>query len=121
MGVIGWTRSVIDGIERNIYIPLRVSHQQKADRSGDYKLVLIPGHELSEVFISLIAVGKDGQPASILRDSTPLGYGYYPAARALTIPITQLKEPGIYYLQIGALLRSGQATSVELWFYHAGV
>lgn len=57
---------------------------------------------------------------SFLRDGEALEYGYYPAERDITIPITGLEIPGVYYLEIGATLKGGGVTTVELWFYHLG-
>jgi hypothetical protein len=75
---------------------------------------------LIEVFVSLAAIGVDGRPVSFLRDGEALEYGYYPAERDITIPITGLEIPGVYYLEIGAPLKGGGVTTVELWFYHRG-
>src|SRR5262249_51163059 len=99
-------------------IPLRISQEAKAIRSGGYKLLLLPGVELTEIFISLASTGASGRPKTFIRDGEALGYGYYPAERGLEIPISGLKEPGIYYMEIGAKLRSGGTSTVELWFYH---
>lgn len=120
IGVVGLTRYTVGGVERDIYLPLRIRQQGSQTQSGDYNLVVLPGVELTEVFLSLAPVGTDGRPHAFVREGEALGYGYYAAERVVEIPITGLKEPGIYYLEIGATLRGGGTTTVELWFFHPG-
>ena len=74
--------------------------------------------QLQEVYLSLAAVDEEGQPKKYLMDGEPLLYGYYPAQRAIDIPILGLPEPGIYYVEIGATLQSGGAHTLDLFFYH---
>ena len=106
--------------ERHVYVPLRIGQQANPLQTGHYQIVLLPGHELTEVYISLASVGADGRPGAFRPDGKALGYGYYPAGRGVTISIPNLEEPGIYYLEIGAVLKGGGATTAEVWFYHRG-
>jgi hypothetical protein len=119
LGLVGWTFYRFGDIERDVFLPLRVSQQREPGPTGSYDLVLQPGRELKEVYISLATVDADGEPVSFLRDGEPLGYGYYPAGRGFHIRITDQLPAGIYYLEISALLSSGAATSTELLFYHS--
>ena len=117
IGVIGTTRHAIGQVERDVYLPLRISPQSNAERTGTYNLVLLPGVELSEIHISIAPVGPGGHPQKFIRDNEKLGYGYYPAERIIEIPISKLNGTGIYYIEIGAALRSGGISTLELWFY----
>ncbi len=121
LGVVALTRYSVGQRERDVYLPLRI-HQAgqvgQAARTGSYKLILLPGVELEEVFVSLASIGADGRPKKFFKDGEKLGYGYYPAERGIEIPITGLKETGTYYLEIGARLRSGGASTIELWLYY---
>ena len=117
IGVIGTTRHSVGEVQRDVYLPLRITQQSNATRSGTYNLVLLPGVELSEIDISIAPVGPDGRPQKFIRDSEKLGYGYYPAERIIEIPISGLTSPGIYFMEIGATLRSGGVSTLELWFY----
>jgi hypothetical protein len=120
LGIMGWTRYAVGNTEQSVYVPLRISQQQQPLQLGNYQLVLLPCRELIEVFVSLAAIGVDGHPVSFLRDGEALEYGYYTDERDITIPITGLEIPGVYYLEIGATLKGGGVTTVELWFYHLG-
>jgi hypothetical protein len=117
LGVVALTKYTWGKLERGVYLPVRVRQSGNAVRSGAYKLVVVPGVELTEVFVTLAATGADGQPATFLKDGEQLGYGYYPAERALEIPIAGLKGSGVYYMQIGATMRGGGTSTIELWFY----
>ena len=120
IGIVGWSRYVINGTERSIYVPLRIGHQPEADGSDCYQLVLLPGRELTEVFMSLAPLDTDGDSGAFIIDGKALEYGYYPADRGITIPICNFAKPGIYYLEFGATLRGGGTDTVELLFYYPG-
>jgi hypothetical protein len=81
-------------------------------------VILLPSGELSEVFISLAHVGTDGDPDRYVKKDAPLGYGYYPADRGITIPIPELPIPGVYFMEIGATLRETGSSTTRFWFYH---
>jgi hypothetical protein len=119
LGIVGLTQYSVGQRDLDVYIPLRVSKEGKTIRTGRYNLVLLPGVELAEIFISLASTRSDGQPEKFIKDGEKLGYGYYPAERAIEIPISGLTRAGLYYLEIGATLRSGGVSTVELWFYHS--
>lgn len=116
VGVVGWIRNRVGRIDRDVYLPLQIGARRS--RPDNYMLVLLPGVPLSEIYVSLAAVGSDGRAVKYIRDEEPLKYNYYPAERAIDIPITRLPTPGIYYALIGAEMQSGGSLTTELWFYH---
>ena len=120
IGVIGWTQMLVGARAEEVYIPLRISQSRKQNPSKMYQVVLFPGRDLNEVFISLAKVRKDGKFGKFIKESEALGYGFYPAKRGIAFELSDLKEPGIYYVEIGATLRSGGTTAFELYFYHHG-
>jgi hypothetical protein len=117
-GVVGWTRATVGEVERQVYLPLRVTQGPSSAGPDGYRVVLQPGRELAEVYVSLAEVGEDGEPSRFLKDGDPLGYGFYPARRGVEIPISGLGAPGVYYLEVGARVIGGGVTTVELWFFH---
>jgi hypothetical protein len=120
IGIVGFTHCSVGKTEREVYVPLRIKRPVDAKRSDSYQIVLLPGVELSEVFITLAPVGSDGSPLAFLKKGEALKYGYYPAERGIEISISGLKASGIYYLEIGATLRGGGTSVIELWFFHPG-
>ncbi|GAB6905021.1 hypothetical protein DESC_700181 [Desulfosarcina cetonica] len=118
IGVTGWSTCVINGAEQSVYVPLRIGQKPKTMGSDCYQLVLFPGRELIEVFVSLSPLETSGNIGASLIDGKTLGYGYYPAERGIKIPICNFRTPGFYYLEIGATLRGGGTETVELLFYH---
>ncbi|MEO6330206.1 MAG: hypothetical protein ABIO55_14835 [Ginsengibacter sp.] len=119
IGVAGISQYSVGGLQRNIYIPLRISQEKENIQTGIYNLILLPGIELSEVFISIAPLAADGHLGKFIMDGKKLGYGYYPAERGIAIPVSGLKESGIYYLEIGAQLKNGGTSTKEIWFYHS--
>jgi hypothetical protein len=120
IGLIGWSWYTIRGERQRVYVPLRVERQSKPCSSYTYQIVLLPGKELDEVFVSLAQLGTDGRPGLFLLDGKALNYGYYPAGRGITIPIRNLQKIGVYYLELGAMFKGGGTDTVELFFYYPG-
>jgi hypothetical protein len=116
VGIVGITRVPVARAQRDVYLPLHISQGGKTAGSSAYRLILVPGVELGEVYISLIFVTGNGD--KILKDAEAVGYGYYPAERSLEILISDLPASGFYHLEVGASVRSGGSATAEFWFYH---
>lgn len=120
LGLVAWAPCAVGSATRDVYMPLRVS-QAKPSRAPGYRLTVLPGVELSEVYFSLAPVGSDGKAGPFLKKDEPLKYGYYPADRAVTIPLPELGAAGVYYVEIKAIRKTGGGASAPpLWFYHSG-
>jgi hypothetical protein len=119
LGWMAWAALPVGTATRDVYVPLRV-RQAAGSRSSSYQVTLLPGVELSEVFISLAPVDREGRVGSFIKKDEPLKYSYYPADRPITIQLPELGEPGIYTLEIKAIRRSGGGASAPpFWFYHS--
>ncbi len=121
VGIVGWTRHPVGGSDLEVYLPLAVRSAGSPAKpsAGGYELVLVPGRELSEVYLSLAPLGDDGRPLEFLQDGEPLDYGYYPAGLGIEIALPKLTTSGLYYLELGATTAGGKAAAVELYFYHS--
>lgn len=117
IGIWGRTRQIVGDAERNVYVPLRVGQGPHIEGDGTYEVVLFPSVRLDSVFVTLAPVLPDGGMGDFIREDRPLSYGYYPADRAIRIPISDLETPGIYYLEIGARLASGGSATLRRWIY----
>jgi hypothetical protein len=120
LGVVARTHFKVGATERDVYLPPRIKQQSKTSEGGNYQLVLLPGTEMTEVYLNLAAVKPDGSLGTFLKKDQALGYGYYPAERKITIILPELKTTGIYYLGISAALSGGGSHEEKLWFYHRG-
>ncbi len=72
LGVVGWTTSRLGKNERRILLPLHISQQKRAAPSQGYRLILWPGKELAEVYLSIATVNADGSLGRFLKDGYPL-------------------------------------------------
>lgn len=99
-----------------VYLPLRIAQTGRPVHANQYDLVVVPGEEAREMYVSITAE-THGDHAPLKKDE-PLGFGYYPAGRAVKIPITRPASPGIYRVKIAATFRSGAVSTTELWFYN---
>jgi hypothetical protein len=120
IGALGWTRYSLGGVERDVYVPLRIRqhHADNSTSTNAYDLVLLPTVTLREVYLTLAVVGPDGLRSNMIRNGEPLGIGYYPAERPVKIRLGGFGATGIYYLEIGAELESGGAVTLTQWIYH---
>ncbi len=118
LGVVALAMTPVSGAEREVYLPLRIAQGSPPARSGSYRLAILPGTELGEVYVTLARVTEPSRTR--LKDGEPLGYGYYPANRPFEITVTGLDAKGFYQLTIGATLKGGGATTTDAWFYHPG-
>jgi hypothetical protein len=108
----------LDESQRRVHVPVTVTQRAPASRLERYQLVLLPGVELMEVFVSLTKVGPQGLPEIFVIDDKPLEYGYYPAGRPVVVRVEYPKAAGIYHLRLGATLRRGGSATADFWFYH---
>jgi hypothetical protein len=119
IGIVGWTDPIRGTGTEEVYLPLRISGQNPIERTGRYVLLVVPGTELSEVFVTLSEVAPDGRDGAILRRDEPLKYGFYPAERSVRIPLPALPRAGLYRLRVGATLSRGGSATRNLLFYHS--
>lgn len=122
LGILGWYRRKLGKDTCKVHVPLRLTQRQRAAPSDTYQLVLLPGRELQNVYLSLAPVNNNGTRGRFVYSDSLLDARPYLPESTIFIPIrfTDLKAPGIYYLRIGATLVSGGVKAEEFWFYHAG-
>ena len=121
LGVIGWTQVTIGDVPSDVYVPLQIRQQHAASACGTYDVVLWPGEQLTEVYVSLAPVRADGRLGAFVRQDS-LNYGFYPAESPIKFQIKQRRigPPGLYYLKIGARLGSGGTSTKEYRLYLSG-
>jgi hypothetical protein len=122
LGVVAWARLPVGSAEQPVYLPVTVGQGSGGAPARSYRIVVWPGRELTEVFVTLAPAGDDGRPGRPVRSGQPLRHGFYPADRGIpiAIPFTELGRPGLYHLLIAATIRGGGAASLEAWFHHPG-
>jgi len=117
LGLVAWVSQPVDNKNRDVYLPVSLT-QQTASKSDHYDLVLLPGVELTELFLSVAPLKPDGAPDVYIRQNESLGRGYYPAERKITIPLPKPRTSGIYYVEIGGTKKAGGSLTMQAWFYH---
>ncbi len=121
IGVVALTKDSVLGKQKDIYVPVRISQNAtEGSRNSNYTITVLPGLEISEIYISIAQPEIDGRPERMIKKKEKLGYGYYPADRSIDIPISGIQERGVYRMQIDATLRNGNSTSIEIWFFIPG-
>lgn len=118
LGVIGWTQLTIGDVPSDVYVPLRIRQQHGASSCGTYDVVLWPGEQLTEVYVSLAPVHADGRLGTFVRQDS-LNYGFYPAESPIRFQLkqSQIGPTGLYYLKIGARLGGGGTSTREYRLY----
>jgi hypothetical protein len=122
IGVLGWTRATIGGVDRPVYLPLRVAPARPgaaAPAAAGYEVVLYPNVRLDEVFVTLTALDAGGRVRATVKRGEALGLGFYPAERPVRVRLADPGAPGLYLLEISARAAGGAAATVEpVLFYH---
>lgn len=118
IGLLAWVEHSIANVRQKVYVPLQIGRVKEASEPSDYGLTLLPGRELTEIFLSLATIDTHGNPKKFLEDERPLQYGYYPPGRLVHIPLKAFETPGIYFVQIGATLSGGGVTTISFLLYH---
>jgi hypothetical protein len=115
LGLVGFTRMTIGGVEQEVLLPLSASQSAGARTApAAYKLLLRPTVGLSELFVSVAPLAHRVAPGR------ELGYGLYPADTLVEVSIDAPRKRGMYAVQIGARLRSGGSTTLQFVFYQTG-
>ena len=120
IGIKGWTEMKLGAATQRVYLPLHVTQSGALPPSqGVYRLVLWPGVQFREVYVSVTSLDDKGRPKEVLQEGKPLNYGFYPAQRAIPVSLRRFRVPGIYKVTISATMDSGTDTSVTLRVYHS--
>lgn len=91
LGIVGWMQYPVGKMKKVVYVPLRISQQKSALHKNNYALVLLPGRELSGVFLTVALVDANGNPKDFIADEKPLDLcPPCPAERPINIPIANL-------------------------------
>jgi hypothetical protein len=118
LALTAWSSQAIGGRTQNVYVPLSVGNTASTGK-GQYVVKVVPGSEVSELFLTLAAVGADGRDEKFLKRDEPLK-GFYPAERPISVPVSGLPNAGFYRMRLGAVLRGGGSTTTTFVFYHPG-
>jgi hypothetical protein len=120
LGVVAWVQVKIAGEDKQVYVPLTIQQREPPVRSGRYRLSIVPGRELKELFLSLTTVNANGSLGRSIRSGEPLGFGYYPANHSTTIQLPSFVETGIYQVELAADLIGGGTATTIIYIYHRG-
>jgi len=122
LGVVAWTPLAVGSERRDVLLPALVAARAVPAPTRSYRIVLWPGRELMEVYLSLASIGKDGRVSEWLFEGRALKHGFYPAERAIAteLPTSEFRRAGFYYLEIGATPRQGPPITSSAWVFHAG-
>src|SRR5262249_29841465 len=117
IGLVAWMEQRVGGQQQDIYVPLRLGNRSGTP-SRQYVLTIVPGSEMSEVYVTVAQVNADGRDSRKIKDAEPLKLSYYPAERPFTVRLPALDQPGLYRLELGATLSRGGSVTKSLFFYH---
>jgi hypothetical protein len=118
LGVLAWTRAAVGTTERDVLLGLRVHSNTTTSPTGAYRLVVVPGGELKELFVTMVLEGSTSPAAFVMKDK-PLGFNYYPADRGIVITLPAPRTSGVYRVELGAELKDGGAATAQIWFNHS--
>lgn len=118
LGMVAWMKYPVGASSREVYLPLRVRRSPNSSAARRLRLVVTPGVDASEIFLSVAATGPDGKPIQYLKKDAPLGYGSYPAGQPVIIDLPQPGKAGVYVARIGATFMNSAPGHRDIWFYY---
>lgn len=135
LGISAWVRGTIAGVEQTIYLPLELrqeeetialsspfepvpSNETNPRKRYEYRMVIIPGQDLEEVYITITALNENGDLGESVIQALQLNYGNYPAERPISIGFSVPIDESLYLIEIGATLISGGVTATNLILYN---
>jgi hypothetical protein len=120
IGLTGSTTMPLGSTRQEVLVPLRVSQRRPPARSPSYRLTLLPSVGLTEVYVTVASTNADGTPARYFQRDEKLGYGFYPAERAIDVRLPPLAERGVYFVGISATREASGGATRNFLLYHAG-
>jgi hypothetical protein len=120
IGVVGVATVALNGAPREVYVPLRITQRLPSVKSAVYQVTLWSSVELGEVFVSVATTNGTGGPVQYIERDRKLGYGFYPAARGISVQLPPLTKRGLYSVRIGATRKSGGSVTTTFLLYHDG-
>lgn len=79
---------------REVYLPLSVTQGDSGEARGVYRLLVLAGVELEELYRSIDRVDEQGKLLQRIQGREPLGYGFYPLNRGIPIDLPSLPSTG---------------------------
>ena len=122
VGVVAWTKRRMGGTNATVFLPahVRPSTSEDSGSISAYQVVLVPGLELSQVFVTLVALDSAGAFRRVIQPTREVGIGYYPADRPVSIIVSRPREPGFYRFDVSARLPGGSASVEQIVFFQPG-
>jgi hypothetical protein len=120
VGIVGWSERKMGERVQDVYVPLRLGNgPATTDR---YVLEVVSGSDLRQIYVRLATADSSGREQRVVIPDQELKRGFYPAERAIPIPIavSTLKERGLYRLQLNAVSSTGRPSSRIVYFHHVG-
>jgi hypothetical protein len=117
LGVLGWVRRPLGGVDRDVYVPLRVTQGEDPARCEPTRMLLWPGVRLDSVTVSVAPVDTSGAQGAWVQRDEEVGLGYYPAQRPIEVTLPSL-PPSTYFIRLVAF-RGGGAPAP--FYYHVQV
>jgi Protein of unknown function (DUF2442) len=115
LGVLAWTTRRIGSAERPVFEPVRV-RQRAAATPGAYRVVVVPGVQVDEIFVSVASLKPNGDTGAYTIDKRPAALGYYPPGRAVVIDVPAPSAAGVYRIDLGATLTQGGTSAMTAYF-----
>lgn len=119
LAILGWAMVPLGGQEVPVHLPVSIHQGEPVAETDVYHLLVVPGVELSELFVAIDHIDEGGKVDGNALERTALEWGYYPADSGVPIALPDLPEPGVYQVKlIGRRLRDGIERPEHFWFYH---
>lgn len=120
IGVLAWTDARLGDRALRVFLPVALHTGPGAAETGRrYRCVIVPGRELTEVYVSLRRIGAGGTDSTVVFPPRERGLGFYPAEYPVALTVTAPPDAGLYALDLSVRMRDS-TTAVERIVFRQG-
>jgi hypothetical protein len=107
LGLLAWTDSTVLGNPETVYLPMKIrTGAVPATSTQPLVVTIVPSVELDEVYKRITHV-RPGAPGDKASSGSSLKLGYYPAHKAISIPIDPGTGTGFFRVDFSATPHDG--------------
>ena len=104
----------VEGITKKVYLPLGLGEAPSAACDSRLSLMVMSSVDLEEVYVTIELLSGAPGNGRVLVDGAPVRLGVYPADRPIRLPLVLVAD-GLYRIEVGAKLRDGRVSTLELF------
>jgi hypothetical protein len=117
IGVVCAVSHPVDGVPREVFVPVRVNSTSSVLRQP-LEILVRADEDTRNPTLALYFIAPDGRRHAV--QTQPLRRAYYPAGRPIGIRLPVLDREGLYEAEVGVALSTGGSATTTICLYYPG-